>query len=311
MNKLKIIATVVHPGNCRYYEKGKSFVLGGFTVAGICESAYAVLSRDSQTLRYGGKLPWEKKGRVQTRCPDPNGALWELRQETIPDSGVVNQRFEDLSRAGHEKESFWEVQTCRGSEGQCPFALTELTSLKKKIENITPESGWRDFLKNQVPGTTLPHQQLRVSLAACPNACTQPQIKDIGIIAYILPQKITHNCSACGKCEKVCKESAVKVKGNIARLDQQICLGCSLCVWGCPEKVIETNELRFRILVGGKLGRHPMLAKELLLKTALSETPIVISKLLSIIMRNIKSGEKVGNFIERIEIRHLTSMITG
>lgn len=74
----KVIATIVEAGCCRYYQKGQTFILTGFTPQGICDSAYLVLSRDAQTMRYGGKLPWEKSGRVLTHCPDSEGALWEL-----------------------------------------------------------------------------------------------------------------------------------------------------------------------------------------------------------------------------------------
>ncbi len=77
--KRKVVARVVEAGECPYYEAGREFVLGGFTPKGVCDSAYAVLSRDAQTMRCGGRLPWQKDGRVLTRCPDPTGALWELR----------------------------------------------------------------------------------------------------------------------------------------------------------------------------------------------------------------------------------------
>ena len=74
----KVIAEMVDAGHCPYYQKGRKFILCGFTPAGVCDSAYAVLSRDAQTLRYGGKLPWQKDGKVLTRCPDPEDAMWAL-----------------------------------------------------------------------------------------------------------------------------------------------------------------------------------------------------------------------------------------
>ena len=81
ITKPKVIARVIEAGDCRYYRQGQEFILNGFTPKGVCDSAYQVLSRDAQTMRYGGKLPWQKEGRVLTRCPDPQGALWELRLE--------------------------------------------------------------------------------------------------------------------------------------------------------------------------------------------------------------------------------------
>ena len=84
--KRKVVARVVDPGHCRYYTEGQTFRLGGFTPKGVCDSAYAVLSRDAQTLRHGGHPPWADAGRILTRCPDPKGALWELcLEERSPD----------------------------------------------------------------------------------------------------------------------------------------------------------------------------------------------------------------------------------
>jgi uncharacterized repeat protein (TIGR04076 family) len=57
MKRRKVIAKVMNPGQCRYYRAGQEFLLGGFTPKGLCDSAYAVLSRDAQTLANGGTLP--------------------------------------------------------------------------------------------------------------------------------------------------------------------------------------------------------------------------------------------------------------
>lgn len=50
MKRRKVIAGVVEPGQCEYYKAGRSFALNGFTPQGLCDSAYAVLSRDAQVL---------------------------------------------------------------------------------------------------------------------------------------------------------------------------------------------------------------------------------------------------------------------
>jgi uncharacterized repeat protein (TIGR04076 family) len=80
----RVIARVVAPGHCPHYNEGQEFRQGGFTPKGVCDSAYVALSRDAQTMRCGGTLPWQKDGKVLTRCPDPDGALWALRIEAPP-----------------------------------------------------------------------------------------------------------------------------------------------------------------------------------------------------------------------------------
>lgn len=78
--KIKVIAKIIDAGTCRYYMQGQSFTIGGFTPKGMCVSAYMAVIRDAQAMRYGAKLPWEKDGKVLTRCPDPEGAMWQLEK---------------------------------------------------------------------------------------------------------------------------------------------------------------------------------------------------------------------------------------
>jgi uncharacterized repeat protein (TIGR04076 family) len=72
-------------GSCAYYKKGLTFQLTGFTPNGLCDSAYAVISRDALALRYGADLPWKKDNNtIHTHCPDPDGAVWEIKRILRP-----------------------------------------------------------------------------------------------------------------------------------------------------------------------------------------------------------------------------------
>ena len=46
-------------------------------------------------------------------------------------------------------------------------------------------------------------------------------------------------CIACHLCEKNCPEEAIKVVGNVARIDYAKCTGCGTCIEKCPKKVIK------------------------------------------------------------------------
>ncbi len=52
-SKYKISAKLIKKGSCPYYEEGLTFQLTGFTPNGLCDSAYAVISRDELALRLG------------------------------------------------------------------------------------------------------------------------------------------------------------------------------------------------------------------------------------------------------------------
>ncbi|MBM4025106.1 MAG: TIGR04076 family protein [Planctomycetes bacterium] len=139
MKRPRVIAEVVEPGQCRYFRKGQRFPLGGFTPAGLCASAYAVLARDAQTMRYGGTLPWATQGRVLTRCPDPQGALWQLQVEgEAPDA----ERIEALATSKRGHWDGYQFHPCRGFQGACPFSLVKDPSLVCRMDLAVRASAW-------------------------------------------------------------------------------------------------------------------------------------------------------------------------
>ena len=48
-----------------------------------------------------------------------------------------------------------------------------------------------------------------------------------------------NGCIACKKCEKICPTGAMKVEGNVARIDYTKCVSCALCATACPRHVIK------------------------------------------------------------------------
>ncbi len=304
MSKRRVIARVVEAGECRYYEKGRSFVLTGFTPKGLCDSAYAALSRDAQTLRYGGALPWQEGGRVLTRCPDPKGALWELVQE----GGGAGRDEErppcEKPQAKTQTETF-SVDVCQAAAKECQHALCALADVQTRVRAAIEESGWSEYLMGRLSRPPLAHQRLRVAISGCPNGCSQPHIRDIGIVAQVRPTAVLEACTACGQCAEVCDEAAIGVADEEAAIDQARCVGCGACIDACPAEAIETEGLRFQILVGGKLGRRPRLAQPLPGVVTAEQLPQVVQGIVLWIMAHLGPDDRIGAMIEREGIEGL------
>ncbi|MGD9303129.1 MAG: 4Fe-4S dicluster domain-containing protein, partial [Desulfobacterales bacterium] len=158
----------------------------------------------------------------------------------------------------------YQIETCFGPSG-CPNRAVISDNLVERIESIVKNEDLLTFLEQTVKGDLKFHHEFRIALADCPNACSQPQIKDIGILGACAPAMTDEACTLCAACVEACKEDAIRLDQEQEGLviDEIQCLYCGKCISACPTGTIVEGEKGYRIQLGGKLGRHPQLAKEL------------------------------------------------
>lgn len=191
------------------------------------------------------------------------------------------------------------IKFCRGTAGGCPHSLVNGQPAIETIKDLVTEAVAAGAAHQHKGQTGSHHPGLRVAMAACPNACTEPQTKDVGIIAIHVPTGVGASCDGCGRCEIVCREDAIRVVNGRAQLVPERCVGCGQCIRECPNEVISSEPVRFRILVGGRMGRHPRWAEEL----CVADGPDVVGVLQGIfegISRHARSGERIANVVERV-----------
>ena len=161
-----------------------------------------------------------------------------------------------------QADTMWEVNACRAQRGGCRFALSETGEVKARTEQVLESSGWADFLRERTGGRILHHHRLSVVFAGCPNACSRPQIEDVGIIANLRPTAIGEECTGCTHCVRVCREGALRTKQERALVIKRECMRCGQCISACEKNAIAHAGPQFRFLVGGRVGRHPRWAGE-------------------------------------------------
>ncbi len=158
-----------------------------------------------------------------------------------------------------------EIDQCFGADG-CPNSAADLTGISERLEGLLKSHKLREHLLKTVSGPLKMHHAFRVSISGCPNACSRPQIVDFGLIGASVPALHPEKeCTGCRLCLKSCREEAISLDkdGKIQAIDPKRCLFCGSCAKVCKPKCITIERTGFRVLLGGKLGRHPQLAAEL------------------------------------------------
>ncbi|MBU1611738.1 MAG: 4Fe-4S binding protein, partial [Proteobacteria bacterium] len=107
------------------------------------------------------------------------------------------------------------------------------------------------------------HHGFQIHLSACPNGCSRPHIADIGFIRACVPSVDADTCTSCGDCAESCPDTAISMESGLPEIDFDLCMRCGHCVHICPVESMHSVEEGWRVLVGGRLGRHPKLAQEL------------------------------------------------
>lgn len=155
----------------------------------------------------------------------------------------------------------YDIVICRAGTTGCPHAIINPKPIAEKIEKLLDELRLGEHIKAKARGKLLYHMKFKAAIAGCPNSCSQPQIKTFGVSGQAKPIATDAPCVECMKCVDVCKEEgAVKIMDAKPVFDYNLCVFCDDCAEVCPTESIVIEKKGVKIMVNGKLGRHPNLA---------------------------------------------------
>ncbi len=152
------------------------------------------------------KIPFFVRKRVRNRVEKEAEAEGKSLI-TLAEVKATQARF--LSKMETDIKGY-QIETCFGAGG-CPNRANAGDDLMQRLEALLAEENLLDFLKKEVKGPLKYHHEFRITLADCPNACSQPQIKDIGIIGACVPEITQNPCSQCEACVEACREQAISL----------------------------------------------------------------------------------------------------
>lgn len=180
---------------------------------------------------------------------------------------VLSALVREAEVRGQREEKTYRLRVCGGAFG-CPRPQIDVAGLAAELEAELTRSGHGERLAQALGDRILTHHKLAISVSGCVNGCSEPQIKDFGVLGQARPEAVAGKCTGCRQCEKACRERAVQAGSRKAArpvpvFDREACLNCGDCARACPAEAIRLTP-GYRVVAGGRLGRHPRLASVLI-----------------------------------------------
>jgi len=214
-------------------------------------------------------------------------------RQTLEIPHIHYTKLEEIGRAllkngtpvGSERDEVVNVVACPGTD-RCKFANIDSIGLAMRLDK-------------KLFGQEMP-VKMRISISACPYACTSPILNEIGIVGRVKPIRAPGVCTGCGQCADSCRENAIKVINGEAVVDDDKCFQCGICIEACPFNLVHVASRGYLITVGGRRGRHPQLGRELIEVETEDEVVDVVYKLSYWIYRRAWSGRLLSDQLDDI-----------
>lgn len=214
---------------------------------------------------------------------------------SFEDGNVTSEKVQALESLSEErgviKAAFSILKVC-GAPFGCPRQVVNPGPLMERLAKQIEASGYPEFLEERVEGPILTHHKFRVALSGCPNACSQPQIQDFGVIGRVIPDITDEPCTECMECVAACNEDSIQVLHAEPIIDFDKCVGCGDCAKACPTGTLVAERRGYSIVIGGKLGRHPQFAQEVVHLASEDEVEAAFQACLDLYMRNARGAER-------------------
>ena len=157
----------------------------------------------------------------------------------LADVQATRKRY--LSSMAAEVKGY-QLDTCFGPGG-CPNRAMPADGLVDRLEQVLKDADLLAFLKTHVQGDLKFHHEFRVTVAECPNACSQPQIKDMGIIGAVPAGGHLRGLHSLSPVRGCVPDAAITLDpdGDRPTIDAHACMLCGKCITHAPREPLRKN----------------------------------------------------------------------
>lgn len=190
------------------------------------------------------------------------------------------------------------LEACRAELAGCPNRLLDTGPWRLALEQWLKDENVSERLRRRLPeDKILHHHKLKLSLSGCPNGCSRPQVADLALVGFARPRFDPARCTACGACAEACPDRAIVMDQQSGpRWDEKACLGCQACQRACPAGCVSLDPPQARVLLGGKLGRHPRLAQVVAQATDPAQALDVLRPVVERYLQNARPGQRFADW---------------
>ncbi|HHW06019.1 MAG TPA: 4Fe-4S binding protein [Clostridia bacterium] len=233
-----------------------------------------------------------------------DGRLHLTTRKTIEIPGVPVKFLEQaqalLSRAGWDGSAYGNnvrnIVACPGRYS-CANAQVDTQGIGLELDSIL---GHLDHMPAKV----------KIAISGCVNGCTHPLINDVGVVGVSRVIFYPEKCKMCRSCIKQCREGALYLNslGSVV-YDREKCIDCGDCLHACPNEALLCEGVYYRLYVGGKMGRSPMLGQCFGDFPTQGEVIEQIQRILAAYYWYGNHEERIAHMIERVSMSSFRKLV--
>lgn len=281
------------------------------------------LKLDFDNLKSGGfiKQTQENLFTVRLRCPGGKITSTQLRKaadiaekygkgevhtslrQSIEVPYVHYKYFDAIS--DELREIGWSVASC-GPRIRVPTACAGCTWNPNGL--MDTQKMCQEVDKHYF-GTASGHHKFKISFSGCPIDCARTREMDLGFQGIVEPQVDEDLCNGCNLCVINCEEKALTLVDGLPMRDVSKCNYCGDCIKICPIDAMVTARKGWLVRVGGKHGKHPYFAYEIVQFATDEQCLTIIEKIMPWYQANAKGRERIGVTIERLGLWRLLAEV--